>query len=61
MARWKRRGYGSAEAIAFRGDQVYLPGQPRVKMEIPDETATNRWFETLEEIWTTIQKTTRGG
>jgi len=30
-------------------------------MEIPDETATNRWFETLEEIWTTIQKTTRGG
>ena len=40
----------------------YQPGlnpQERVWRQIRFEATTNRWFETLEEVWTTVQRTTR--
>jgi len=40
----------------------YQPGlnlQEKIWRRIRFEATTNRWFETLEEIWTTIQRTTR--
>lgn len=40
----------------------YQPGlnpQERIWRQIRLEATTNRWFETLEEIWTIVQNTTR--
>ena len=40
----------------------YQPGlnpQERIGRQLRYETTTNRWFETLEEVWTTAQKTTQ--
>ncbi len=40
----------------------YQPGlnlQERVWRRVRYEGTTNRWFETTEEIWSTVQKTTR--
>jgi transposase len=40
----------------------YQPGlnpQERIWRQIRFEATTNRWFETLEAVWNTVQKTTR--
>ena len=40
----------------------YQPGlnmQERVWRRVRYESTTNRWFETIDEIWTTVEKTTR--
>lgn len=40
----------------------YQPGlnpQERIWRQIRFEATTNRWFETLGEVWTTVQRTTR--
>jgi len=40
----------------------YQPGlnpQERIWRQIRFEATTNRWFETLEEIWSIVQNTTR--
>jgi len=40
----------------------YQPGlnpQERIWRQIRFEATTNRWFGTLEEVWTTVQKTTQ--
>lgn len=39
--------------------QPGLNPQERIWRRIRFEATTNRWFETLEESWTTIQRTTR--
>jgi transposase len=40
----------------------YQPGlnpQERIWRQVRYEATTNRWFATLEDIWSTVQKTTR--
>jgi transposase len=40
----------------------YQPGlnpQERIWRQIRLEATTNRWFETLQDLWTTAQRTTR--
>ena len=40
----------------------YQPGlnpQERIWRQIRFQAMTNRWFETLEEVWTTVQRTTQ--
>jgi len=40
----------------------YQPGlnpQERIWRRIRFEATTNRWFETLEQVWTTVQRTTQ--
>jgi transposase len=40
----------------------YQPGlnpQERIWRQIRFEATTNRWFEGLEDLWTTVQRTTR--
>lgn len=40
----------------------YQPGlnlQERIWRRVRYESTTNRWFETVDEIWATVEKTTR--
>lgn len=39
--------------------QPALNMQERIWRRVRYESTTNRWFETIDEIWTTVEKTTR--